>query len=62
MKRNTQIIGSILITFTLMFITSFGLDLEIVKTSIVRSILIYFLIIIEAITGFLIFKQYVLEK
>lgn len=57
MKKNIQIIITILGTFALLFATSFLLDLQIVASSIIRQILVILLLLIEASIGFLVLKD-----
>jgi len=59
MKNNIQIITTIAVTYLLLFVTSFLLDLQIISISIVRRILVIMLLITEFTIGFLILKYLV---
>lgn len=57
MKLILQLITVIILTFIILFATSFLLDLEIISSSFIRKLLIYILLIIEAAIGILIYMQ-----
>lgn len=57
-KNNINIVSSILITFIILFFTSFLLDVEIIKTSTTRSIIIGLFMVVEMGFGVLILGYY----
>lgn len=54
-KNNINIVSTILITFIILFFTSFLLDVEIISTSPIRSIIIGLFMVVEIGFGILIF-------
>jgi len=54
---NMQKIQVIIGTFLLLFITSFLLDLELIKSNFVRVALVYLLILLEVFLGFMVLKK-----
>jgi len=58
MNNDLKLLLTIIITLAIMFSTSLLLDLEIVKAQLVRQVIIYAFIVIQAIIGFAIFKSF----
>lgn len=54
-KNNINIVSTIIITFIILFFTSFLLDVEIIRTSTTRSIIIGLFMGVETGIGVLIF-------
>ena len=48
---------TIIITFLLLFATSFLLDIQLISNNYIRVFLVYLLLIIELLLGVFIFKQ-----
>ncbi|WP_370214781.1 hypothetical protein [Mesoflavibacter profundi] len=57
MKKDIQVLLTIIITLSIMFATSLLLDLPLIQKQTVRQIIIYIAIIAELLIGFAIFKQ-----
>lgn len=57
MKKDIQLLLTIIITLAIMFATSLLLDLPLIQKQLVRQIIIYIAILSEFFIGFAIFKQ-----
>lgn len=58
MKKDIQLLITIIITLAIMFATSLLLDLPLIQKQTVRQIIIYVAIIAELLIGFAIFKTF----
>lgn len=58
MKKDIQLLITIIITLAIMFATSLLLDLPLIQKQTVRQIIIYIAIIAELLIGFAIFKTF----
>lgn len=57
MNKDLKLLLIIIITAAIMFATSLLLDLKLIKAQIIRQIIIYALILIQAYIGFTVFKH-----
>jgi len=62
MSKSVKLIAVVIISFIILFATSFLLDLQIIKINLVRQILVYLLIIVEFVLGFNIGKQIAVKQ
>ena len=62
MKNNIPFVKIILITFLLLFATTFLLDIEIIQQNTARTILVWLLLGIELISGSLLFILEIQKK
>lgn len=58
MSKIKYLAGTILVTFIILFITSFLLDIYIIEISVTRTFLIFCLMVIEAAFGVLLFIEF----